>query len=172
MDLWLFVFGAVFGSFINVLTLRYTGEEFLFSNKILSGRSHCRKCDRTLGWFELIPILSFVLLRGRCRTCHTKISFQYPIVEVVAGLIFVLGLMVVAGADLMKTVKLTGVLIIIGLIVFELRCWGRSMCEVACILVRHYRRPRQLRLDPLMVAVPVEISAVSAVRRPRWKADM
>jgi hypothetical protein len=89
---------------------------------------------------------------------------------IVAGLLFMGGLLVVGGADLMRTVKLSAALIIISLIVFELRCWGRSMREVAHILWRHYRRPRQLRLDPLMVALPVEISMVVATRRPRWQS--
>ena len=89
---------------------------------------------------------------------------------IVAGLIFVGGLMIVAGADLMRTVKLTAGLIIIGLIVFELRCWGRSTHEVGRILLRHYRRPHHLRLDPLLISLPAEVSAAPAARRPRWQA--
>jgi len=89
---------------------------------------------------------------------------------IVAGLLFIGGLLVVGGADLMRTVKLSAALIILSLIVFELRCWGRSMREEARILWRHYRRPRQLRLDPLMVALPVEISIAATTRRPRWQS--
>ena len=87
---------------------------------------------------------------------------------IVAGLIFLGGLMVVAGADLLKTVKLVGVLIIIGLVVFELRCWGRSTRDVARILVRHYRRPRQLQFEPQLISIPIEIATVATARRPRW----
>ena len=89
---------------------------------------------------------------------------------IVAGLLFVGGLLVVGGADLMRTVKLSAAMIILSLIVFELRCWGRSTREVARILWRHYRRPQQLRLDPLMVALPVEISMAAPTRRPRWQS--
>jgi hypothetical protein len=89
---------------------------------------------------------------------------------IVAGLLFMGGLLVVGGADLMRTVKLTAVLIIISLVVFELRCWGRSMREVARILWRHYRRPRQLRLDPHMLALPMEIGMAATTRRPRWQS--
>ena len=90
---------------------------------------------------------------------------------IVAGLIFLGGLMVVAGADLMQTIKLVGVLIIIALLIFELRCWGRSTSEVARIVGRHYGRPRQLRLDRLIVPIPSETTTAAPVRRPRWQAE-
>ncbi len=90
---------------------------------------------------------------------------------IVAGLIFLGGLMVVAGADLMQTIKVVGGLIIIALLIFELRCWGRSTREVARIVVRHYRRPRQFWLEPLIVAIPIELATTAAVRRPRWQAE-
>src|SRR6266511_1947814 len=60
---------------------------------------------------------------------------------IVAGLIFCGGLLIVGGADLMRTLRLTGALILIALAVFELRCWGRSMREVVQILIRHVLRP-------------------------------
>ena len=89
---------------------------------------------------------------------------------IVAGLIFAGGLLIVAGADLISTAKLIGMLIIAGLIVFELRCWGRSTREVTRILLRHYRRPRQIRLDPMMITMPAEVSAAATARRPRWQS--
>jgi hypothetical protein len=89
---------------------------------------------------------------------------------IAAGLIFLGGLLIIAGADLMRTVKLSGALIILGLAVFELRCWGRSMPEVARILVRHVRRPRWLRLDAPLVVVPTEAGTEQSRRRPRWQA--
>jgi hypothetical protein len=88
----------------------------------------------------------------------------------VAGLIFVGGLLIVAGADLMRTIKLTGALIIVSLVVFELQCWGRSVPEMVRILARHYRCPRQLRLTPLMVVLPAEVDTIT-VRRPRWQTE-
>jgi len=89
---------------------------------------------------------------------------------IVAGLLFVGGLIVVAGADLLKTVRLTGVLIIAGLAIFELRCWGRPTREVARILWRHYRRAHRIRLDPAMITLPVDVSAAPTARRPRWQS--
>lgn len=85
----LFVFGVAIGSFLNVVTMRYDGEKFLFDTKALGGRSHCPHCKRTLQWFELIPLLSFLLQMGRCRNCNAALSVQYPIVEFISALIFV-----------------------------------------------------------------------------------
>lgn len=83
------VFGLAIGSFVNVLALRYDGEHFVLDPKIVGGRSHCPYCKRTLRWFELIPLLSFLLQRGRCRTCKAAISARYPLMEILSGAIFV-----------------------------------------------------------------------------------
>lgn len=84
------ILGLIVGSFINVLTLRFNPDEPNRINKAFHGRSHCPYCKRQLTWFELIPIFSFIFLRGKCRTCHQKISWQYPIVEFSTALIFVI----------------------------------------------------------------------------------
>jgi prepilin signal peptidase PulO-like enzyme (type II secretory pathway) len=86
----LFIFGLAIGSFLNVVALRYDGDHFVFDAKMIGGRSHCPHCKKTLEWFELFPLLSFLFLRGRCRHCHAKIGFQYPIVELISALIFAL----------------------------------------------------------------------------------
>jgi len=57
---------------------------------ILTGRSHCPICKEMLSWYEMIPLLSFLLLRGKCRHCGVKISLQYPIVEIVTGILFLI----------------------------------------------------------------------------------
>lgn len=88
MTTFLFIFGAAFGSFLNVVSLRYSPDKFLLGRQIL-GRSHCPHCKQELSWLELLPILSFLLQRGRCRRCGMRIGFQYPIVEILSGLIFV-----------------------------------------------------------------------------------
>lgn len=75
--------GAIVGSFLNVVILRLgTGRS------ITHGRSRCARCDRTLSWYELIPLFSFVALRGACRTCKKPLSFQYPFIELITGLVF------------------------------------------------------------------------------------
>lgn len=80
----LFIFGCIIGSFLNVVIYR------LNSGFGIGGRSHCFSCGKTLRWYELVPLLSFVFLRGRCSICGSKISWQYPIVETATGLTFAL----------------------------------------------------------------------------------
>ncbi len=80
----IFVFGTIVGSFLNVLVLRYnTGVS------VVKGRSFCFSCGKKLGPMELIPVLSFLIQGGKCTGCQTKISWQYPIVEILTGLLFV-----------------------------------------------------------------------------------
>jgi leader peptidase (prepilin peptidase)/N-methyltransferase len=85
----LFAFGLATGSFLNVVALRYDGDHFLLSAKVIGGRSHCAHCKKTLRWFELVPLISFLIQGGRCRRCKAWLSIQYPIVELLSGLIFV-----------------------------------------------------------------------------------
>ena len=85
----LFVFGLAIGSFINVISLRYQPGQKLLDRKVISGRSHCPICLKTLAWYELIQILSFFLQKGKCRNCGYRLSLQYPLVELLSGLIFV-----------------------------------------------------------------------------------
>lgn len=79
-----FAFGAIIGSFLNVVALRYN------TGKGIGGRSFCFSCGKNLHWHELVPILSFVAQKGKCRNCLSKISPQYPIVEIFTGLVFML----------------------------------------------------------------------------------
>ncbi|MEK9194700.1 MAG: prepilin peptidase [Patescibacteria group bacterium] len=78
-----------FGSFLNVLSFRYDPNGNVFALDNLRGRSHCPHCKKNLEWFELIPLLSFLFQWGRCRGCRHKLSYQYPIIEFISGLIFV-----------------------------------------------------------------------------------
>ena len=79
-----FVFGAVIGSFLNVLIYR------LHTGRSLSGHSHCLSCGHRLSWFELVPVLSYFVLRARCRECSSYIPFRYTIVELLTAGMFVL----------------------------------------------------------------------------------
>lgn len=79
-----FLFGLIIGSFLNVVICRYnTARSF-------GGRSMCLSCSEEIHWHDLVPLFSFLVLRGRCRHCQSKISWQYPLVELVTGLIFAL----------------------------------------------------------------------------------
>lgn len=101
--LFLFIFGLGIGSFLNVVSLRYKPEQRLFDLKIIGGRSRCPQCRKQLQWFELIPIISFLFQRGKCRSCGNKLSWQYPIVEFLSGLIFVLVPLNLGISDVLKT---------------------------------------------------------------------
>jgi leader peptidase (prepilin peptidase)/N-methyltransferase len=72
--------GLAFGSLLNVCVLRWPRGE-----SIVRPRSHCRGCNRTLAWWEILPVVSWVFLRGRCRTCHDPVSCRYPLIELAVG---------------------------------------------------------------------------------------
>ncbi len=78
-----FLLGLCVGSFLNVLAQRLPRGE-----PVLWGRSHCDYCKKSLRWFELIPVVSFVLLGGRCQRCHRRLSIQYPLVELATAIGF------------------------------------------------------------------------------------
>jgi prepilin signal peptidase PulO-like enzyme (type II secretory pathway) len=77
-----FLFGLVIGSFLNVVIGRAERKESI------EGRSYCESCKKTLSAIELIPVLSFALQKGRCRSCGTALSWQYPLVELGTGILF------------------------------------------------------------------------------------
>lgn len=78
-----FIFGAIVGSFLNVVILRLPDPE---ASVVFPG-SHCPQCKTPLHWYENIPIISFLFLRGCCRSCQSKISMQYPLVEMAMALL-------------------------------------------------------------------------------------
>lgn len=87
-----FIFGVIIGSFLNVVILRYkTGRN-------VSGRSFCFSCGKNLSAFELIPLVSFVFQMGKCKGCNSKVSWQYPLVELLSGLVFLVVFMKIADA--------------------------------------------------------------------------
>ncbi len=74
--------GLIIGSFLNCLIWRMYKEEGI------GGRSYCPKCRKSIAWYDNIPLLSFIILRGSCRYCKQKISWQYPIVELAGAILF------------------------------------------------------------------------------------
>ena len=75
--------GLAFGSFLNVCVSRWPAGE-----SVVTPRSHCRTCARTLAWWENVPLLSWLILHGHCRTCRTAISWRYPLVELAVALLW------------------------------------------------------------------------------------
>src|SRR5690625_6612058 len=83
-----FIVGIVFGSFFNVIGLRLP-KNIPFH----TGRSYCPNCEKRLHWYELIPVASYILQRGKCNGCKEKISPLYPTMELVTGILFSLSYM-------------------------------------------------------------------------------
>src|SRR5579872_1307273 len=84
MVFFLFIIGLCVGSCINVLVDRIPrGESVLF------GRSHCDYCGQQLRWYDLLPVISYVLIQGKCRYCKKNLSLQYPLIEIATGLLFI-----------------------------------------------------------------------------------
>ena len=80
-----FILGLAVGSFLNCVIYRLEKKK-----SFIKGRSYCPHCKKTLSWFELIPLMSFILQKAKCRKCRKPISWQYPLVELVTGILFVL----------------------------------------------------------------------------------
>lgn len=81
----LFLYGLIIGSFLNVLIYRLNNPK---APKFWQGRSICPGCKRQLSWFDNIPLISYISLLGKCRYCNKKISWQYPLVELLTSIVF------------------------------------------------------------------------------------
>ncbi len=81
----IFIFGITIGSFLNVCIYRIPLGE-----SIVAAPSHCMTCGRKLKWYDMVPVFSWLVLGGKCRNCKSKISVQYPIIEGVNGILYVM----------------------------------------------------------------------------------
>ncbi len=84
MEVVVFFIGICIGSFLNVLI-----DRLPIGQDITKGRSHCDHCKRTLSWYELVPVVSWIIQLGKSRCCKKRLSFQYPLVELITGFVFV-----------------------------------------------------------------------------------
>lgn len=79
----IFIFGSVIGSFLNVLAVRLSNNE-----SILWPSSHCHNCQHKLKWYELIPVVSYIIQGGKSRCCKTRIPISYLIIEIITGILY------------------------------------------------------------------------------------
>jgi len=85
--IFVFILGLCIGSFVNCLVWR------LNQKKTILGRSICPQCKKKINWYDNIPLVSFIILWGKCRHCKEKISFQYPLAELATGILFILAIL-------------------------------------------------------------------------------
>lgn len=86
MGILIFILGLILGSFYLVVGTRLPLKE-----NIITGRSRCDNCHTTLKWYDLIPLLSYIILKGKCRYCHEKISSEHIFMELATGILFLIG---------------------------------------------------------------------------------
>ena len=94
----IFIFGIIIGSFLNVCIYRIPLHQ-----SIVTVSSHCMTCGRKLKWYDMIPVFSWLLLGGKCRSCKSKISLQYPVIESLNGILYVV-ICLVNGMDLFSLI--------------------------------------------------------------------
>lgn len=111
----IFFFGIVVGSFLNVCVYRIPEHE-----DIVKTRSHCMSCGKQLKWYDMFPLLSYLFLRGKCRVCGVKLSVQYPLIEAVNGILYVI-IVYIHGVnvDSLLYCLLTSALIVLSVIDFR-----------------------------------------------------
>jgi leader peptidase (prepilin peptidase) / N-methyltransferase len=107
-----FVFGTIIGSFLNVIILRF------HTGRGITGRSGCFSCGHSLTSLELIPIFSFLFQGGKCKHCNTKISWQYPVVEALTGIVFC-AIFAVSGVTVLNVVTITSLIFLIDVITWS-----------------------------------------------------
>ena len=127
--IFVFVFGACIGSFLNVCIYRMPKEKSI----VIPG-SFCPKCKTSIRWYDNIPLLSYLFLKGRCRKCGKKISLKYPIVELITAVFFVvLYLKLGFGIELLKYIFLFSLLTVVSFIDIEYHAIPVHLCFLGII---------------------------------------
>ena len=116
--LFFFICGSIFGSFLNCLAMRIADHE-----DFISSRSHCESCDHDLGFIDLIPIVSYLCLKGRCRYCGARLSPSYPLTEVFLGIVFVLTYLRYQRSCILLIFDLSLFCIVFGLSLIDMRSY-------------------------------------------------
>ncbi len=137
------LFGLVIGSFLNVCIYRLPRDQ-----SIVWPASRCTSCGREISWFENIPVLSYAILRGRCRTCGDRISLMYPLVEVVTAGVFV-AVAAAFGLSWLLPIRLL---------------FGCAMIVLLVIDLQHQILPNEITLPGIVVGL-----AASLIADPGWR---
>jgi leader peptidase (prepilin peptidase)/N-methyltransferase len=150
VNLWLSVLlgvlGLVVGSFLNVCIYRLPRRE-----SINWPGSHCTSCNRPLSWYENVPIVSWLALRGRCRTCGERVSIMYPLVELITGVLFVAGYWIY-GWTPMLAVRLA---------------FACAMVVLFAIDLRHHLLPNVITVPGVVIGF-----GLSLFLPPGWRASL
>lgn len=119
----IFLFGIVIGSFLNVCIFRMPKKENI------SEGSHCMSCGYRLSWYDLVPLFSYLMLKGRCRKCGAKLSKQYPLVEGLNGLLYVI-VILANGFNIMSVIYclFTSALIVLSFIDYREQIIPNKVC--------------------------------------------
>jgi leader peptidase (prepilin peptidase) / N-methyltransferase len=147
------VLGLAFGSFLNVCVARWPESE-----SIVSPRSHCRSCGRTLAWHENIPVASWIALRGQCRSCRIAISYRYPLVELLVGLTWAIAawqaMLTVAAQGAPSSQWLGAGIFTVLLFAIEkmILCW--LLIGLAVLDAAHFWLPDRLTLGGAALGIP------------------
>ncbi len=158
--------GVILGSFLNALLFRFnTGKS------VLVGRSSCMRCGHTLKALDLIPLLSYLLLRGRCRYCGARISWQYPAVEAIAGLLAVL-VYLQTGLTLWFVYWVCVWLVLLFIVVYDLRHfiipWSASLTLMALAFVHVWSLGFGVWDFAAGVILGLPLLLISAMSGGRW----
>lgn len=152
MVFFIFIFGLIVGSFLNVIIFRLKN-----GGRIILDRSKCLYCKKELQVLDLIPVLSFLFFQGRCRYCNKKISWQYPLVELVTALSF---LLIFLNIDFLKinfpVFALWGDITLFLFFVFILS----SLIVIFVYDLRYYLIPDIILLPAIIVVVAILVLAV------------
>jgi leader peptidase (prepilin peptidase) / N-methyltransferase len=137
------LFGLVIGSFLNVCIYRLPRDQ-----SIVWPASRCTTCGREISWYENIPVVSYAILRGRCRTCGDRISLMYPLVEVVTAGVFV-AVAAAFGLSWLLPIRLL---------------FGCAMIVLLVIDLQHQILPNEITLPGIVVGL-----VASLVAEPGWR---
>ena len=157
--IFVFLFGLAVGSFLNVVTYRLVVADGLIPKvrdrgfrapaSPFRGRSHCPHCKHALAWYDLIPLLSFAILGGRCRYCKENISIQYPLVEIATAALFLLSFL--ATRDLAQPDKFQ-ILSIEALAIVYVWVIASLLVVLFVYDLRHYILPDKILFPAIFVA--------------------